>query len=95
VAAPAAPAAAAFDTAALEQQLGRLPELIEGRVKSMLENDALLTSLGDKTSKLVEAKIEEAIRKVAPEMIEQLVKKALADATERILNETIGRLRNG
>lgn len=54
----------------------------------------VLNQLADRTGKQVETLIQEAINKAAPGLIEKLVQKALADATEKILNETIGRLRN-
>lgn len=89
--APAA-AAAGIDQEALQRELGRIPELVETRVRAALETD-LMSQVGDRTAKVIEGQVEEAIRKVAPSLIQQLVDKAIADATERILNETIGRLR--
>lgn len=89
--APAA-ALAGGDQEALQRELGRIPEIVETRVREALETD-LMSQVGDRTAKVIESQVEEAIRKVAPSLIQQLVDKAIADATERILNETIGRLR--
>lgn len=91
VAAPIA-AAPGVDTEALQRELGRIPEIVESRLRAVLETN-LMSQVSDHTAKVIEDQIEEAIRKVAPALIQQLVDKAIADATERILNETIGRLR--